>query len=51
MIPGKCGIPCFVQADRRFAELLAAITAQADAQGRYIPTGMYQVWKGWGLRR
>lgn len=39
----------FVHADPRFADLLDAITAQADPQGRYIPGSMYQSWKGWGF--
>ncbi|MBN2548547.1 MAG: hypothetical protein JXB15_05300 [Anaerolineales bacterium] len=39
----------FVQADPRFVSMLSAITAQADAQGRYTPGSMYQSWKGWGF--
>ena len=29
--------------------MLAAITAQADAQGRYTAGSMYQAWKGWSF--
>lgn len=37
----------FVHADPRFVEMVAAITAQADGQGRYTAGSMYQAWKGW----
>lgn len=39
----------FVHADPRFREMVAALTAQADAQGRYTPGSMYQAWKGWSF--
>jgi len=38
-----------VHADPRFAEMVAAITAQADSQGRYTAGSMYQAWKGWSF--
>lgn len=40
--------PC-VHADPRFQEMVAAITAQADSQGRYTAGSMYQAWKGWSF--
>ncbi len=39
----------FAQADPRFGEMVAAITAQADAQGRYTAGSMYQAWRGWSF--
>lgn len=39
----------FVQADPRFGEMVAAITAQADAEGRYTAGSMYQAWRGWSF--
>lgn len=39
----------FVHADPRFIDLLAAITAQAGVQGRYMAASMYQAWKGWSF--
>ena len=39
----------FVHADPRFREMVAAITAQTDAQGRYAAGSMYQAWKGWSF--
>ncbi len=36
-------------ADRRYRELLAVVTAQADADGRYTAGSMYQAWKGWSF--
>ena len=38
-----------VHADRRFQQMLKAITAQADPQGRYTATSMYQAWRGWSF--
>lgn len=35
----------FVHADPRFQAMLNAIAAQADAEGRYTATSMYQSWK------
>jgi hypothetical protein len=39
----------FLHADPRFREMLAAITAQADADDRYTAGSMYQAWKGWSF--
>jgi hypothetical protein len=39
----------FVRADARFRAMVKAITAQADAQGRYTAGSMYQAWKGWSF--
>jgi hypothetical protein len=39
----------FVWGDSRFQELLAAITDQADHDGRFTPTSMYMAWKKWGF--
>ncbi len=39
----------FVHADRRFQQMVETITAQADAEGRYTASSMYQSWKGWSF--
>jgi hypothetical protein len=39
----------FVHDDPRFQELIAAITGQADENGRYTPASMYMAWKKWGF--
>jgi len=39
----------FAHDDPRMGEMAAAIVAQADGQGRYTATSMYQVWKGWSF--
>jgi hypothetical protein len=39
----------FVHADPRFGEMVAAITAQADADRRYTAGSMYQAWRGWSF--
>lgn len=39
----------FVHADPRFDEMVAAITAQTDADGRYTAGSMYQAWRGWSF--
>jgi hypothetical protein len=39
----------FTHADPRFREMLAELTAQVDAQGRYTATSMYRAWKGWSF--
>jgi hypothetical protein len=39
----------FVRADLRFQRLLSEIAAQADGNGRYMATSMYQSWKGWSF--
>jgi len=39
----------FVHADPRFHQMVAAIAAQADAEGRYTAGSMYQSWKGWSF--
>ncbi len=36
-------------ADPRFRERVAALTVQADSQGRYTAGSMYQAWKGWSF--
>jgi hypothetical protein len=36
-------------ADPRFAEMVAAITTQADEEGRYTAGSMYRSWKGWSF--
>jgi hypothetical protein len=38
-----------LHADPRFREMVAAITAQADVEGRYTAGSMYQAWKGWSF--
>ena len=35
--------------DPRFSEMVEAITAQADEQGRYTASAMYRSWKGWSF--
>ncbi len=37
----------WVRDDPRFVQMVEAITAQADAQGRYTAGSMYRAWKGW----
>jgi len=37
------------RADRRYEQMIEALTSQADAQGRYTATSMYQSWKGWSF--
>lgn len=39
----------YIHTDPRFQEMLAAITAQPDPQGRYTAGSMYQSWKGWSF--
>lgn len=39
----------FVHDDPRFRQMVSAITAQADAQGRYTAGSMYRAWKGWSF--
>jgi hypothetical protein len=39
----------FVHDDPRFQEMVAAITEQADDEGRYTATSMYRAWKGWSF--
>ena len=39
----------FLHADPRLGEMVAAITAQADIEGRYTAGSMYQAWKGWSF--
>jgi hypothetical protein len=39
----------FVRTDPHFSEMVAAITAQADANGRYTAGSMHQAWKGWSF--
>jgi len=35
--------------DPRFHRMFEAIVAQADDQGCYTATSMYQTWKGWSF--
>jgi hypothetical protein len=39
----------FVHADPRYQQMVAAIKDQADAEGQYTPSSMYQSWKGWSF--
>jgi hypothetical protein len=39
----------FVHSDPRFIQMIETITAQADPQGRYTASSMYQSWKGWSF--
>jgi hypothetical protein len=39
----------FARADERFREMVAAVTAQADAEARYTAGSMYQAWKAWSF--
>lgn len=39
----------WVPADPRFKQMVKAVTDQADRDGRYIATSMYQSWKGWSF--
>jgi hypothetical protein len=39
----------FAGPDPRFQEMVAAISAQADPQGRYTATSMYKSWQGWSF--
>lgn len=39
----------FVHRDPRFLAMLAAITAQADDNGRYTAGSMYRAWQGWSF--
>jgi hypothetical protein len=39
----------FVHGDPRFREMVAAVRAQADTQGRYTASSMYMSWKGWSF--
>lgn len=38
-----------VRCDPRFQAMLDALTSQADEQGRYSASSMYQAWKGWSF--
>jgi hypothetical protein len=38
-----------LRADPRLREVVAALTAQADAQGRYTAASMYRAWQGWSF--
>jgi hypothetical protein len=38
-----------VHADPRFREMVEAITAQADDEGRYTASSMYRAWKDWSF--
>lgn len=39
----------FVHDDPRFQQMVAALAAQADGEGRYTASSMYQSWKGWSF--
>jgi hypothetical protein len=39
----------FVRADSRLGEMVAAITVQADQEGRYTANSMYRAWRGWSF--
>jgi hypothetical protein len=39
----------FVHDDPRFQQMVAAIAAQADTEGCYTASSMYQSWKGWSF--
>jgi hypothetical protein len=39
----------FARDDPRFRTMVAAITDQADEQGRYTAGSMYRAWKGWSF--
>ncbi|UCD97994.1 MAG: hypothetical protein JSV42_13670 [Chloroflexota bacterium] len=39
----------WVHADPRFFEMVAVIIAQADGDGLYTASSMYQAWKGWSF--
>ncbi len=38
-----------LQSEHCFQEMLAALTSQADGDGRYTAGSMYQFWKGWSF--
>ncbi len=39
----------FVHEDPRFQQMVAAVAAQANSDGRYTASSMYQSWKGWSF--
>jgi hypothetical protein len=39
----------FVHGDTRFDEMITAITEQANDEGLYTASSMYQAWKGWSF--
>jgi len=39
----------FLHSDPRFQQMLNALLAQADSQGRYTAGSMYLPWKGWSF--
>ena len=39
----------YARQDGRFNEMAAAIQSQADPQGCFTTSSMYQVWKGWSF--
>jgi len=39
----------YIHSDPRFKEIVEAITAQADEEGRYTARSMYRAWKGWSF--
>jgi hypothetical protein len=38
-----------VHTERRFQQMLAALTSQAGDDGRYTASSMYRAWKGWSF--
>jgi hypothetical protein len=38
-----------IQSDVRFQEMVRTITAQANGEGRFTASSMYQAWKGWSF--
>ena len=39
----------FARPDPRFGEMLGAVTAQADEDGRYTASSIYRAWKDWSF--
>ena len=39
----------FIHGDPRFHKMVAAININADTEGRYTASSMYQSWKGWSF--
>lgn len=39
----------FVHSDPRFKQMMKAVTSQANGQGRYTASSMFQSWKGWSF--
>jgi hypothetical protein len=39
----------FIRTDRRLLEMVEAIKAQADSEGRFAAGSMYRAWRGWSF--